>query len=46
MKKLFMALGVAAMAFAACTQNKDAGKPAIDLANFDNTVSEGKKIKK
>ncbi len=36
-----MALGVAAMAFAACTQSKDAGKPAIDLANFDNTVSAG-----
>ena len=41
MKKLFMTLGVAAMAFAACTQSKDAGKPAIDLANFDNTVSAG-----
>ena len=41
MKKLFMTLGVAAMALAACTQSKDAGKPAIDLANFDNTVSAG-----
>ena len=41
MKKLFMALGVAAMVLAACTQSKDAGKPAIDLANFDNTVSAG-----
>lgn len=39
MKKIFMVLGVAAMAFAACTQSKDAGKPAIDLANFDNTVT-------
>ena len=36
-----MALGVAAMALAGCTQSKDAGKPAIDLANFDNTVSAG-----
>ena len=36
-----MTLGVAAMALAACTQSKDAGKPAIDLANFDNTVSAG-----
>ena len=41
MKKIFMVLGVAAMAFAACTQSKDAGKPAIDLANFDNTVTAG-----
>lgn len=41
MKRLFMALGVAAMALAGCTQSKDAGKPAIDLANFDNTVSAG-----
>ncbi|MBQ5827984.1 MAG: M13 family peptidase, partial [Bacteroidales bacterium] len=41
MKKVFMALGVAAMTFAACSQSKDAGKPAIDLANFDNTVSAG-----
>ncbi len=29
------------MALAGCTQSKDAGKPAIDLANFDNTVSAG-----
>ncbi len=36
-----MVLGVAAMALAGCTQGKDAGKPAIDLANFDNTVSAG-----
>lgn len=39
MKKLFMVLGVA-MAIAGCSQ-KDAGKPAIDLANFDNTVAAG-----
>ena len=36
-----MVLGVAAMALASCTQSKEAGKPAIDLANFDNTVSAG-----
>lgn len=41
MKRFFMVLGVAAMALAGCTQSKDAGKPAIDLANFDNTVSAG-----
>lgn len=41
MKKLLMTLGVAAVAFASCTQSKDAGKPAIDLANFDNTVQAG-----
>lgn len=34
-----MALGTAALALCGCSQNKDAGKPAIDLANFDNTVS-------
>jgi len=34
-----MAIGVAAMAVCSCTQSKDAGKPAIDLANFDNSVS-------
>ena len=36
-----MALGVAAMALAGCSQSKDAVKPAIDLANFDNTVAPG-----
>ena len=36
-----MVLGVAAIAFAACTQSKNEGKPAINLANFDNTVSAG-----
>ena len=41
MRKLFMALGVAAMALAGCSQSKDAVKPAIDLANFDNTVAPG-----
>jgi len=39
MKRLIMAIGVAAMAVCSCSQNKDAGKPAIDLANFDNSVS-------
>ena len=32
-------LGVAAMAFAGCAQNNNAGKPAIDLANFDNATA-------
>lgn len=41
MRKIFMVLGVAAIAFAACTQTKNEGKPAINLANFDNTVSAG-----
>ena len=41
MKRFFMALGVAAVALAGGTQSKDAGKPAIDLANFDNTVAAG-----
>ena len=41
MRKIFMVLGVAAIAFAACTQSKNEGKPAINLANFDNTVSAG-----
>ena len=39
MKNFMITLGVAAMAFAGCAQNQDAGKPAIDMANFDNTVS-------
>ena len=39
MKKLMFSLGIAALTLAGCTQSKDAGKPAIDLANFDNTVS-------
>ena len=29
------------MVFAGCTQGKEDGKPAIDLANFDNTVAAG-----
>ena len=41
MKQFFMTLGVAAMMFAGCTQGKEEGKPAIDLANFDNTVAAG-----
>ena len=39
MKKIMITLGVAALTLAGCTQSKDAGKPAIDLANFDNSVS-------
>lgn len=34
-----MASAIAALVLTGCSQNKDAGKPAIDLANFDNTVS-------
>ena len=34
-----MASAIAALALTGCSQSKDAGKPAIDLANFDNTVS-------
>ena len=41
MKKPFMTLGVAVMVFAGCTQGKEEGKPAINLANFDNTVAAG-----
>ena len=33
-----MVLGVA-LAIAACNQGKEGGKPAIDLANFDNSVA-------
>lgn len=39
MKRIMMSIGIAAMTLCSCSQNKDAGKPAIDLANFDNTVS-------
>lgn len=34
-----MASVIAAMTLSGCNQVKEAGKPAIDLANFDNTVS-------
>lgn len=34
-----MASVIAAMTLSGCNQGKEAGKPAIDLANFDNTVS-------
>ncbi len=37
MKKYLLIMG-AALAMASCSQNNDA-KPAIDMANFDNTVS-------
>ncbi|MBO5814556.1 MAG: M13 family metallopeptidase [Bacteroidales bacterium] len=39
MKNFMITLGVAAMAFAGCAQNNNAGKPAIDLANFDNATA-------
>lgn len=37
-----ISLGIAAMALAGCAQDNEAGKPAIDLANFDNTTSPSK----
>lgn len=39
MKRIIMASVIAAMTLSGCNQGKEAGKPAIDLANFDNTVS-------
>ena len=39
MKRIIMASVIAAMTLSGCNQVKEAGKPAIDLANFDNTVS-------
>ena len=39
MKRIIMASAIAAMTLSGCNQVKEAGKPAIDLANFDNTVS-------
>ena len=41
MKKIIMTLGCAAMVISGCTSSKEAGKPAIDLANFDNTTAPG-----
>ena len=41
MKKIIMTLGCAAMVISGCTSGKEAGKPAIDLANFDNTTAPG-----
>ena len=39
MKNFILTIGVAAMAFAGCSQKQEAGKPAIDMGNFDNSVS-------
>ena len=39
MKNFMITLGVAAMAIAGCGQTNNEGKPAIDLANFDNTTA-------
>ena len=39
MKRIIMASAIAAITLSGCNQVKEAGKPAIDLANFDNTVS-------
>ena len=41
MKKIIMTLGCAAMVISGCTSGKETGKPAIDLANFDNTTAPG-----
>ena len=39
MKRIIMASAIAAMTLTGCNQSKDAGKPAIDLSHFDNSVS-------
>lgn len=40
MKRIMIAaLGAAVIAASGCSEDKSAGKPAIDLANFDNSVS-------
>ena len=39
MKRLIMASFIAAMSLTGCNQTKNEGKPAIDLANFDNSTS-------
>ena len=39
MKNFMITLGAAAMVFAGCAQNNNEGKPAIDLANFDNSTA-------
>ena len=39
MKRIIMASAIAAMTLIGCNQSKDAGKPAIDLSHFDNSVS-------
>ena len=41
MKRLMITIGIAAMALAGCSQSKDAAKPAIDLANFDESTAPG-----
>ena len=39
MKRIIMASAIAALTLTGCNQSKETGKPAIDLANFDNSVS-------
>ena len=39
MKNFMITLGAAALVFAGCAQTGNEGKPAIDLANFDNTTA-------
>ena len=41
MKKIMMTIGIAALAMTGCNQVKETAKPAIDLANFDNTTAPG-----
>ena len=41
MKKFIMALGVATLALTGCNQEKQIGKAAIDLQNFDNSTAAG-----
>ena len=39
MKNLMITIGAAAVVLAGCAQTGNEGKPAIDLANFDNTTA-------
>ena len=41
MKKIMMTIGIAALALTGCNQVKETTKPAIDLANFDNSTAPG-----
>jgi putative endopeptidase len=41
MKKIMMTIGIAALALTGCNQVKETAKPAIDLANFDNSTAPG-----
>lgn len=41
MKKIMMTIGIAALALTGCNQVEETAKPAIDLANFDNSTAPG-----